>query len=433
MCLCIRVGTNHEYSMSPWRQRVIDYIYFHSRVHQESTDTNNRDRLLARIPLHTKRFLLEYARRHIPEIFQAALLRKKRIRRNMRPKEIENQIGASLERPREAPPLFIEGPPGVGKSAVARQAADRMNEKFIEEGIEPVEGRAFGWLDTRASQHDPTDFRGIPAVINNRAVWLPPVDIPFEGNLNIPERGLWFLDEITSAPPLVQAVLYQAVLDNTIGEHKLKKGWYIIAAGNRIEDRAVTYRMPSALANRFSHINFEVNLEDWTEWATNNNINPEIISFLHFKPELLFAFNPESSEKAFCSPRTWEYASRHIDFSPKDNLRQILEGTIGKGATAEFTAFLRLQHDLPDINTIFEGNNYVPDQLDLKYALVGALAQRAEGTQMFERLLEYSKHLDTELAVLLVTMLAYKNKEALARSSRFKKWATSNAALICTN
>lgn len=339
----------------------------------------------------------------------------------MRPSAIKQVIAAALKDPLRSPPIFIEGPPGVGKSAVARQVADEANKA----------NPPFGWLDTRASQHDPTDFRGIPAVIDGEAIWLPPADIPFEGNKNIPERGMWFLDEVTSAPPLVQAVLYQAVLDHRIGEHKLKDGWYFVAAGNRIEDRAVTYRMSSALANRFTHITFDVNLDDWSEWAKQNKVNPNIIMFMKWKPDLLFAFNPESSEKAFASPRTWDFASRHIGRVPTKLLPEILKGTIGKGATSEFMSFLKLQTELPNIETIFKGDNYVPkDRLDLTYALVGALANRAKGMKDFERMVQYSKHLDTEFAVLLITMLAQKDESAMALAPSFEKWALANADII---
>jgi hypothetical protein len=333
----------------------------------------------------------------------------------MRPSAVKQAIEAGLKDPVHAPPLFIEGPPGVGKSAIARQVADEAK---------------VGWLDTRASQHDPTDFRGIPAVIDGNAVWLPPADIPFLSNKDLPERGLWMLDEVTSAPPLVQAVLYQAVLDHRIGEHILKPGWYTIAAGNRIEDRAVTYRMSTALANRFSHISIDVNLDDWVEWAKKDMINPNVIMFLKFKPELLFAFNPDSSEKAFCSPRTWAFVSRHIALMPPKLQAEIITGTVGKGATAEFMSFLKLQTELPDINTIFAGDNFVPKRLDLTYALVGALAARAKGMKEFERMLVYSTHLDVEFGVLLITMLAQKDQSAMALAPSFEKWALKNADII---
>ena len=333
----------------------------------------------------------------------------------MYPKQVKQIIANAVEHPRETPAIFLEGPPGIGKSAIPKQVS---------------EAKAIGWLDTRASQHDPTDFRGIPAIIDGKAIWLPPQDIPFDFHDNIPERGIWLLDEVTSAPPLVQAVLYQAILDHQVGEHRLKPDWYIIAAGNRIEDRAVTYRMSTALSNRFVHINFEVSLDDWIEWATWDKINPNIIAFMRFKPDVLFAFNPESSEKAFPTPRTWEFASKMIQVTPSKLLPEMLEGTVGKGATAEFMAFLKVQTELPDLKTIYGGDNFWPKRMDLKYALVAALATRSKGVKEFERMVTYSDNIDTEFAILLLSMLVGKDEDSMAAAPSFERWARKHSDVI---
>jgi hypothetical protein len=341
----------------------------------------------------------------------------------MKPKRIKEIISKAADTPgkwdknghwKGTQPLFIWGPPGVGKSQIVQQVT-------TEKGI--------GFLDTRASQHDPTDFRGIPAVIDGKAQWLPPVDIPFLNNDHIPDKGIWLLDEITSAPPLVQAVLYQATLDHQIGEHKLKEGWYTIAAGNRIEDRAVVYRMSTALANRFSHVEYDVNLEDWTDWAIGAGLESNVIAFINWRSELLFAFNPESNEKAFCSPRSWEFASNIIKMSKGTMLQELLEGTVGKGAAAEFTAFLKVQTELPNLDTIFKGDNFVPKRMDLRYALVSALVTKATAKQ-FERLLQYSENLPAEFSVLLAMMMVGKDEEAVSNCPSWDKWAKDHRDVL---
>ncbi len=313
---------------------------------------------------------------------------------------------------------FLHGPPGVGKSAIPRQAADEAK---------------IGFLDTRAAQHDPTDFRGIPAVITEdsvqKAVWLPPEDIPFVNNTNIPEKGIWLLDEMTSAPPLVQAVLYQAVLDHQIGEHRLKEGWYVMAAGNRVEDRAVVRPLSTALANRFTHIDFEVNLDDWRRWAVSKGINTTIIAFLHWKSELLFSFNPESSDRAFCTPRSWEFADHILRSTPRSLQPELLEGTIGAGATAEFVAFLKVQTELPDLGKILAGDNTVPVRGDLRYALVAALVTKATG-QQFERLLQYGANLPGEYSVLMAMLMVGKDAAALRKCPSWEPWSKANRDVL---
>lgn len=355
----------------------------------------------------------------------------------MRPKQVKQIIQKVVEHPLTSVPIHEWGPPGIGKSAIPKQVAQ-------EKGI--------GFIDLRGPLLDPTDLRGIPTVWENKAKWLPPTFLPTErfclkcgmpvhsnggkcpgcGGEKFTDRGILFLDELTAAPPLTQASMYQLVLDRMIGEYHLPDGWYVLAAGNRIEDRAVTYRMPTPLANRFVHIDFEVSPDDWVEWATWNNVNPNIIAFIRFKPDLLFAFKPDSSEKAFPTPRSWDFASRMIQIAPTRLLPETLEGTVGKGATAEFMAFLKVQTELPDIKTIFGGDNFVPKRMDLKYALVAALATHAKGVKQYERMLEYSGYLDTEFAVLLITMLVAKNEEDMAVAPSFVKWARKNSDVIIT-
>lgn len=330
----------------------------------------------------------------------------------MRPKNVKILIESALQSPKDATPLMLWGPPGIGKSSVPREVA-------AEQSV--------GFIDVRGPQLDPTDLRGIPAVVGDKAKWLPPTFLPTEG------RGILFLDELPAAPPLVQASMYQLTLDRAIGEYTLPDGWYVMAAGNRIEDRSVSYRMPAALANRFIHIDpFEVNIDDWIAWATPAQINPFIMMFLKFKPAMLFVFRPESSEKAFPTPRSWHFASKIVQMIPKNLLMETLEGTIGKGATAEFMAFLKLQTELPDPGKILAGEDYIPERLDLKYALTGALASRAKGVKDFERLVTYSQKLGTEFSVLLVSMLVQRDEATMLSAPSFEKWCSRHADVIIT-
>lgn len=103
-----------------------------------------------------------------------------------------------------------------------------------------------------------------------------------------------------------------------------------MAAGNRENDRAVTYRMPSALASRFVHFDFEVDVDDWLKWAAANALPPELVSFIRFRPALLHDFDPKRNEKAFPTPRSWEFVGRIINASESERL----EFTLIAGAAA---------------------------------------------------------------------------------------------------
>ena len=165
-------------------------------------------------------------------------------------------------------PAFIWGPPGVGKSSVIAQLARDRGKPLV---------------DIRAPLLDPTDLRGIPAVVGDRAEWFPPAFLPRAGD----KPGVLFFDELNAASPIMQASLYQIILDRKIGEYQLPDSWTIVAPGNREEDRSVVFRMPDALANRFVHLEF-VSFDDWRVWATVRKLHPTVIGFLSMRRELLF-------------------------------------------------------------------------------------------------------------------------------------------------
>lgn len=267
---------------------------------------------------------------------------------------------------------FVWGPPGISKSATAKQVASQ-------------EGIAF--VDVRLSQMDPTDLRGIPYPVVEGGVngikWSAPltlprdldysdvIDIPsatskivrfynpmgkngipycvspsinlqsltegaearivhqetnrveiglFDENDNLVPgeirlditgevRALVALEEFNSAAPSVQAAAYELILDRSLGEYNVPDGVFMVAMGNRETDKGVTFKMPTPVMNRFVHLEMEVNFEDWERWAVLNNINPDVVGYLSaFKPAL-FDFEPSSASRGFATPRSWEFVS----------------------------------------------------------------------------------------------------------------------------
>src|SRR5262245_6632638 len=160
-------------------------------------------------------------------------------------------------------PVFIWGGPGICISAIVRRVAVDFEMPR---------------LDVRALLLDPVDLRGLPFLgQDGRAKWATPDFLPRDGS------GILFLDELNAAPAMVQASCYQLVLERKLGEYTLPDGWAIVAAGNRESDRAVTTRMPTPLRNRFVHLEFEVDLQEWSEWAISSKVRPEVIAFLRFR------------------------------------------------------------------------------------------------------------------------------------------------------
>lgn len=327
----------------------------------------------------------------------------------MKPSEVKEIVKFSLKDSRT--PIFVWGAPGVGKSSVIRQVAE-------EEEV--------GFIDLRMTLLDPSDLRGLPFPKDGTAFWLPPSFLPKVERDG--EKGILFLDELNAAPPLVQASGYQLVLDRKVGEYTLPPGWVVIGAGNRVGDRAVIFRMPSPLANRFVHLNFEVSLEDWVEWAVKNSIQPQVIGFINFRPSLLFSFNPERDDKAFPTPRSWAMASGLLSLR-RELLIEALSGAVGEGTAGEFFAFLEMQEHLPPLEKIWEGEDIIPERQDMKYALVSALGIRTP-EQYWNRLLQYSMKLPAEFAVLLAKLLVVRDKVKVAKLPILPQWSKKYIDLL---
>lgn len=256
-------------------------------------------------------------------------------------------------------PAFIWGPPGVGKSAIVAQLA-------AERGLQLV--------DIRAPLLDPTDLRGIPAVVGDRAEWFAPSFLPREGAA----PGILFFDELNAAPPIVQASLYQLVLDRRIGEYRLPDGWRIVAAGNREQDRSVVYRMPDALANRFVHLDFTASFDDWRDWAVRRQLNPMVVAFLSLRRELLH--KPGGADRAFPTPRSWEIAADILDAYGTDiPADDALAGAVGTGAAIELQKFTLSELSMADIEAVLAAPDTapLPTKVSSLYVLVSNIARRA--------------------------------------------------------
>ncbi|MBI2120712.1 MAG: AAA family ATPase [Parcubacteria group bacterium] len=328
----------------------------------------------------------------------------------MKAKEVSAFLKSIVRYP-EAPAVFIWGPPGVGKSDVARQVAEEEN---------------IGFADLRLALMDPTDLRGIPVPEDGKAKWLPPQALPTEG------EGILFLDELNLAPPLVQSSAYQMVLDRKLGEYELPKGWRVIAAGNKTEHGANTYKMAPPLRNRFTHIDFGVDVDDWREWAIKNDVKSEVVEFITFRPDLLFQFDPKRYENAFPTPRSWEFVSNILKSKnglSEEIVHKVIEGTVGAGAAAEFKGYMAIRETLPAVDDILGGKDFVPGQTDVACAFVTALVIRANSRQ-YDRVLEYSEKLPAEVSVLLGKLLVLKDKEGVLSCSAWAAWSKKHYALI---
>lgn len=306
-------------------------------------------------------------------------------------------------------PLMIWGPPGVGKSDTVRAACAQI----------ATETETFQMIDFRAALRDAVDIMGLPGARDGRTFYNMPAGLPQESAW----RGVVFLDEIVSAPPQTQAALYQLVLDRGVGDYRLPDGAFIVAAGNRQSDRGVVHRMPDPLADRFFHVDFEPDLNDWCSWGYSAGIAPEVISFLRFRPALLFLHDAKRECHAITTPRGWADVSQVLALGSEIE-GELIRGRVGDGPAGEFMAFLKLFRQMisPDDVIANPKRATVPDNAGVLYALAEALARRAT-VDNFGAVLVYAKRMPREYAACLVSS-ATRITPALCNTSEFIKWAS---------
>ncbi len=298
-------------------------------------------------------------------------------------------------------PVFVWGPPGVGKSDIVKQIGDSLNAPVI---------------DVRLSLWDPTDIKGIPFFnsVTNTMEWAPPSELPNEAFASKYEQIILFMDEMNSAAPAVQAAAYQLVLNRRVGTYRLPDNVLIVAAGNREADKGVTYRMPAPLANRFVHLDMRSDFDDWAQWATDNRVHKDVVGFLTFSKKDLYDFDPKSASRAFATPRSWSFVSELLedDDESEDTLTDLISGAVGEGLALKFMAHRKVASKLPNPTQILNGKvtKLETKEISAMYSLIISLCYELKDAvvkkdEKFDEMVNYffrftMDNFETELVVM---------------------------------
>jgi len=190
--------------------------------------------------------------------------------------------------------VLLLSPPGVGKSDLVRQAA-------AEAGLEV--------RSLLGTQIAPEDVSGVPRIVGERCVFCPPRALLGDGR-----PCCLFLDELPASPPDVQKAFYSLLLERRVGEFALPPGTWVVAAGNRSEDRAVVRTLSSALVNRVFVVTVRVDRAEWLAWAEGHGVRGEIRRFIVAVPAALQRPVP-ADPVPYSTPRSWALLSRDLDLA----------------------------------------------------------------------------------------------------------------------
>jgi hypothetical protein len=308
--------------------------------------------------------------------------------------------------------LSIEGSPGGGKTTIVHEVATELGIPCIERHMPTMLVEDFGILFP-----DSTD----------KLNYKLPDWFPVKGQA--PEAGILLFDDRNQAGPDLQKVLANICQARTLHGVSMPDGWMVISTGNRQADRAGANRVLSHLRNRETVIELETHLDDWTSWAIQAGVKPEVISFIRFRPGLLHDFDPQRDQNA--TPRSWvEGVSDVLGTVPAEAEFECFKGAVGEGAAAEFVGFVRIFRKLPNPDAILLNPTTadVPKDPATLYALTGAIAQRATESN-FERVCTYAERMPPEFSVLMVSIAARRDPD-LANTQAFTKWSIAHQDVL---
>jgi hypothetical protein len=324
-------------------------------------------------------------------------------------------------------PVFAHSPPGIGKSSLLAEIGQELDKPII---------------DQRAVTMDPTDLRGLPMINGGgRAHWAPPAWLPREED----KPGIIFLDELSNAPLMVQNSALQLVLDRQLGDYRLPARWYICAAGNRVQDRAGSFRLTSSLANRFLHVSLEADAEEWLDWARGAGVHQHVRSFIsEFKHKLCIppsqtetrGVGKEShQEDAYPTPRSWEMVSKLLNVGGE--YREVA-CTVGDGIASDFYAHVKFATEMVPIKEILADpmKARVPGiqkALSVLCMVCEAIIDhlRVEPKDL-GRIWSYVNRIHEEHAFVIWTWVLRNMAEHAGRVPQFKAWSAKHQQIVET-
>jgi hypothetical protein len=313
---------------------------------------------------------------------------------------------------------YIEGPPGLGKSALPFQVYEQeMKMGLIEKRLlhlDPIDLKGFGHVDVKA----------------NVTIWSSPNWLP--GNKK--SKGVIFLDELPLATPAIVNGALQLMFPNERGERKLDEftlpeGWIVLGAGNRLIDKVGANKINPLARNRMVKAELSLHPEDIFKHWIERDYAPEVIYYNRWKPDSLFTFDPKSDEFSFCTPRSWEFVSRIVKaVPPKEIELDLFLGCISKAQAYEFAGFCQVWRDLPNPKKVIEDpmNAPVPaDNVGTLIALCGALARMAT-RKNFENIVKYANRLNKTFAFLLVRDAENLHGKEITETAAYIQFQTAN-------
>jgi hypothetical protein len=328
-------------------------------------------------------------------------------------------------------PFFI-GDPGVGKTAISRQAAKECEVPYFQ---------------TIVAQFDPGELAGLPFMgqvkvtrmldgkpheaMEDRMIRLRPSYLPDINDQN-QQIGLYNLDELPQTTLAGQNIMSQLVNEWRIGEHMISQGITISCTGNKPENKAGTTPMPAHLKDRLMFIRVRADHEEWSLYAAKRALHPMVRSYIRKYPENLHKFVPGSDSCP--TPRSWEKVSNLLGMGMEKDIRfAALCGTVGEGVSHEFETYMRIGDKLPDPDEVIRNPEtaplFAPADADIITLLLASLADKTTAKNIGQ-VLKYIKRLPNQEFAAVYATDAFNRDESLLDTKEGRDWKMTSGAQL---
>jgi hypothetical protein len=311
---------------------------------------------------------------------------------------------------------LVLGKPGGGKSALAMDV------------VRSCGGTPENTVVFTPSLQDPVDVLGTPRNTGIVTEWVPPANF-YKLRQGVGECFL-VIEELTDASVAMMNAMCRVVLDMCAGDLKLSDQLKIIGTGNRTEDKSGANRLSTKLGNRLNVQEFDESLDAWVEWALGANIDPVLIQFLRFKPNLLTDFDPNRPYGINPTPRSWEKVANATTKLSTQLYFQNIRGLVGEGAAAEYAAFRKIYESLVSFEDVVMNPTgiAIPKDLSAQYAIVGSISHNVNVNNI-ERVAKFVDRLPSDFNVMF-WQDALRKTPALKTTKPFISWATNAGNVI---
>ena len=311
---------------------------------------------------------------------------------------------------------LILGKPGGGKSALSRAVVREMG------------GTDANTVEFNASTRDPVDILGTPNNRGEYTQWVPPQEF-WKLRRGVGKCFL-ILEELTDGPIPMQNALCRVIQDRFAGSLPLSDELYIIASGNRTEDKSGANRLTTKLGNRMRVHTFEENVQDWVIWALDNNIDIKLIQYIRLRPKALSDFDPNRPNGINPTARSWASVDKIDPALPSDLYVAECAASVGEAYAADYVAFRKLCDELPSFDEVVLKplEVPVPAKLDVQYALVGSLSHNVTVGNI-DRVVKYVDRLPKDFRNMF-WLDAERKQPKLKGTKAWMLWSTSNANVL---